>query len=324
MLEVQHLSKAYGRLVSVRELNFTLNEGETVGLIGPNGAGKSTTMKMLAGSLAPTAGTVLLDGLSMLEQPRAAKRLVGYLPEIPPLYPDHTVTEQLRFVCALKGLARAEWPAECKRVCELLNLTEVAGRLNSHLSKGYRQRVGFAAALIGHPRLLILDEPTVGLDPQQILDVRRLILTLSKQMTVLISSHILSEIATVCSRVLIMDHGELKADGAPAEIEARYQHHCLLRVTVKGDRELAARTLRENLPTSAHLTVEARLAEQETDFTVVAERADAVEERIFAAVAAQCPQLMLTRLENVSPSLEDIFLELTQGGGRLTEKGAGA
>lgn len=323
MLQVNHLCKSYGNIHSVKDISFTIGDHETVGLLGPNGAGKSTTMRMLAGYLAPTSGDITLMGQSMTANPREAKRHIGYLPELPPLYLDMTVAEQLRFVCSLRDIPKAQVKRECARVCEMLNISHVAGRAIGHLSKGYRQRVGFAAALVGEPKLLILDEPTVGLDPQQIIDIRKLILELSVSMSVIISSHVLSEIASVCSRILILDHGELAADGTPNEIEADYRHSSILSVSVRGDRALAADVMKNCVKGRAKLVVEERLQPDETDFVVTSSRDTPMEATVFTALASQSPNLILTAMQTHTPSLEDIFIDITKNGKRLVKNSSG-
>ena len=313
MLQVTHLRKDYPTQRSVDDLTFTAQSHEAVGLLGPNGAGKSTTMRMLAGYLAPTAGEVVLCNLHMSQQPREVKRLIGYLPEIPPLYPESTVTEHLRFVCALRGVAARETARECARVCALLNIAHVAGRVIGRLSKGYRQRVGFAAALVGQPRLLILDEPTVGLDPQQVVEIRRLILDLAQQMTVLISSHMLSEIACVCSHLLILNQGVLVADGTAQSIAQGHRERSLLAATVRGDRALAVETLRRAVAGRGELSVQERPAANETDFLVTSAAQVDLTAAVFEAVADRRDALTLTALQAKTPTLEDIFMEITRG-----------
>lgn len=211
MIEVKHLTKHYGNLCALDDVSFSVGEGEVVGLLGPNGAGKSTAMNILTGCLRPTAGEVLIGGADLAEEPQKAKRMIGYLPEQPPLYPDMTVREYLSFVYELKGCTFPR-DAHLDEICDLVRIRDVSHRLISQLSKGYRQRVGIAQALIGDPGLVILDEPTVGLDPKQIIEVRSLIRTLSRRHTVLLSTHILAEVQAVCRRVLIISHGRLIAD----------------------------------------------------------------------------------------------------------------
>ena len=207
LIDARELSRRYGATVAVSQLNLTLRKGEILGLLGPNGAGKSTTMKMLAGVLAQTSGSVRINGISMADDPRAAKRNLGYLPEQPPVYPELTVDEYLRYCAGLHGVARDQRPAALARAKKSCGLTDVAGRLIGNLSKGYQQRVGIAQAIIHRPAVVILDEPTVGLDPIQIREIRTLIKELGAQYSVILSSHILPEIQAVCGRVMIIDKG---------------------------------------------------------------------------------------------------------------------
>ena len=218
MIEVNHLTKRYGPLTAVDGLTFTIREGQVYGFLGPNGAGKTTTMNMMTGYLAPTEGTVTVNGFDITADPVRAKRTIGYLPEVPPLYPDMTVREYLRFTAELKGIARAERKEEVQRVIGELSLKEMENRLIRALSKGYRQRTGMAAALLGNPETLIFDEPTAGLDPRQITEIRALIKKLGKSHTVLLSSHILSEVSEICDTVLILDKGKMTAVGTPEEL----------------------------------------------------------------------------------------------------------
>ena len=212
MIKVEHLTKCYGELVAVDDLSFELDEGHVYGFLGPNGAGKSTTMNIITGCLAPTEGSVSIDGHDILEEPETAKRLIGYLPEQPPLYMSETPLEYLGFVGEAKGLRGAELQRQIADAVERTGIADVKNRLISTLSKGYKQRVGIAQALLGSPRVIILDEPTVGLDPIQIVEIRRLIRELGNEHLVIFSSHILSEVQAICERVLIISHGKLAAD----------------------------------------------------------------------------------------------------------------
>ena len=325
MIEVKNLTKHYGEKRAVNDISFVVNDGEILGFLGPNGAGKSTTMNIITGYISSNQGEVLINGVDILEEPVKAKKNIGYLPEIPPLYPYMTVTEQLRFVCDLRGIPAKDVKRECERVCSLLNITHVSGRAISHLSKGYRQRVGFAAALIGKPKLVILDEPTVGLDPQQVIEIRKLILNLSQDMTVLISSHILSEIASVCSHLLILSSGTLVADGTAQEIADSYQSETTLMVSVRGDVNLAEQTLRACIGDRGDVSVQP--AREETTFLVTLPSNLRLEEEIYRCFAPLCPQVILTGMHTDKPSLESIFLNITGGQAAAvsrTEGGEGA
>ena len=220
MIEVSHLTRLYGARAAVKDLSFTVEDGQICGLLGPNGAGKSTIMNILTGYLAPSGGTVTVCGHPLPEEAEAAKACVGYLPETPPLYPEMTVEEYLRFAAALKGVRRAQRAGEAARAARRTGLEDVMPRLIRNLSKGYRQRVGIAQALLGSPQLIILDEPTAGLDPAQVIEVRRLIRELGRSHTVILSSHILSEVQAVCTQVLILSQGRLAAGGSLEELTA--------------------------------------------------------------------------------------------------------
>lgn len=235
LLEVKDLHVSYGAIKAVQGISFTVNEGEIVTLLGANGAGKSTTMNIMTGCLAATSGEVKIDGYDIFEQARQAKQCIGYLPEIPPLYTDETPEEYLRFVAEAKGLSKREIPAEIQRVMEETRLTEMAGRLIRNLSKGYRQRVGIAQALLGNPRYIILDEPTVGLDPLQIIEIRDLIRELGQKHTVILSSHILSEVQAICESVLIIAHGKLVAFDTPQNLERTLAANNRLTITAETD-----------------------------------------------------------------------------------------
>lgn len=235
MITVEHLTKRYGEVTAVEDISFTIEDGHIYGFLGPNGAGKSTTMNIMTGCLAATSGEVKIDGYDIFEQARQAKQCIGYLPEIPPLYTDETPEEYLRFVAEAKGLSKREIPAEIQRVMEETRLTEMAGRLIRNLSKGYRQRVGIAQALLGNPRYIILDEPTVGLDPLQIIEIRDLIRELGQKHTVILSSHILSEVQAICESVLIIAHGKLVAFDTPQNLECTLAANNRLTITAETD-----------------------------------------------------------------------------------------
>ena len=246
MIEVSHLTKRYGRHCAVDDISFTVQDGGIYGLLGPNGAGKSTTMNVITGYLSPTSGTVRIDGHDIVEEPQEAKACIGYLPEQPPLYTDMTVAEYLQFVAELKGVKRkSEREAEIERAMGRTGLEDVMDRLIRNLSKGYRQRVGIAATLLGNPKVIILDEPTVGLDPAQMIEIRSLIHDLGETHTVILSSHILSEVQAVCDRVLIIAHGKLIAQGTPEELAGKLAAHGVISATAVGSRDAvvaAART----------------------------------------------------------------------------------
>ena len=233
MIEVRNLTKVYGKKKAVDDLSFTIEDGEIFGFLGPNGAGKSTTMNIITGCLSATEGTVVIDGNDIFEEAYKAKKNVGYLPEQPPLYMDMTVEEYLRFVAEAKKVKKDKLPEEVDRVMKKTSILDVHNRLIKTLSKGYKQRVGIAQALIGNPKVIILDEPTVGLDPRQILEIRDLIRNLGKEHTVILSSHILQEVNSVCDKIMIIAHGKLKVCATPEELYHTYCGNRLLYVRTR-------------------------------------------------------------------------------------------
>ena len=309
MIEVQHLTKQYGSHLAVDDLSFTVEDGCIYGLLGPNGAGKSTTMNILTGYLSATAGTVKVAGHDIAEEPLEAKKAIGYLPEQPPLYPEMTVREYLLFVAELKGVKhKKDRAAMVETAMGRTGLQPVQNRLIRNLSKGYRQRVGIAAALLGEPKVIILDEPTVGLDPAQVIEIRNLIHDLGRTHTVILSSHILSEVQTVCDRVLIISAGKLVAQGTPEELAGQLAARGTLSATAQGSREevLAAAGQVEGL-TGLHITAEKG---GEVSFTAVCEGGSDLRGELSLALAkAGCPVLSLSA---DSMSLEDVFLQLTE------------
>lgn len=237
MIEVKDLMKCYSKNTAVDHLNFHVQKGQIYGFLGPNGAGKSTTMNMMTGYLAPTEGQILINGYDVAEEPMEARKCIGYLPEIPPLYPDMTVLEYLRFAAELKQVPKNERSTEIERVMDETRIKDMENRLIRHLSKGYKQRVGLAQALLGDPEVLILDEPMVGLDPKQIIEIRELIRGLGKKHTVILSSHILSEISSICDHVLIISNGKLVASDTPENLGSYMKHTDAMELQVRGSKE---------------------------------------------------------------------------------------
>ncbi|MFQ6672511.1 MAG: ABC transporter ATP-binding protein, partial [Candidatus Tectimicrobiota bacterium] len=234
MIEVQHLTKFYGPVPAVQDVSFTVERGEVVGFLGPNGAGKTTTMRILTGFLAPTSGQVTVAGHDVAREPLKAKAHIGYLPERFPVYKEMTARAYLHFVAEVKGIPRAERAGRVEAALEQCGVTPEAHRLVGHLSKGFQQRLGLAQALVGEPEVLILDEPTVGLDPKQITEIRALIRELGRDRTVILSTHILPEVAVTCQRVLIISEGRLVAADTPANLSARHDRHTKVRLMVEG------------------------------------------------------------------------------------------
>lgn len=308
MIQIENLVKRYGDHLAVDQLSFTVEPGKIYGFVGPNGAGKSTTMNVITGYIAASSGTVVIDGHDILKEPLAAKACIGYLPEIPPLYAGMTVQEYLMFVAELKRVPKKERAGHVEEIKQKTGLADVGERLIRNLSKGYQQRVGLAQALISDPKVLILDEPMVGLDPKQIIEMRDLIRGLSGKHTVILSSHILSEISAVCDQIMILSRGKLVADGTPEELEAMMQEKAEVAVTVLAEKEQAEAVLVQMKEIEA-FTVESG---EETGSIVLhitaKDNADIRKELSVALASAGLPILSMNLSKK---SLEDIFLELT-------------
>ena len=308
MIEVSHLTKKYGGHLAVDDLSFTVEDGQIYGLLGPNGAGKSTIMNILTGYLAATSGQVTVAGHPLPEEADAAKACVGYLPEQPPLYPEMTVKEYLSFVAELKGVKRAERKEQVLRVERRTRLEDVENRLIRSLSKGYKQRVGIAQALLGSPKCIILDEPTVGLDPAQVIEMRKLIRELGQSHTVILSSHILSEVQAVCKQVLILSKGKLVATGTPEELSEKLSSGSALRATALGSREAVVAAVKA-VPGIKNVTV---VQEEDGAVTFTAESTDATDRRAAVSEALAEASCSVLALAAESKSLEDVFLALTK------------
>ena len=309
MIEVSHLTKRYGGHTAVSDLSFTIEKGQIYGFLGPNGAGKSTTMNIMTGCLAASEGEVRIDGHDIFEEPQQAKRLIGYLPEQPPLYLDRTPREYLTFVGRAKGIKDKALPEQIGRVMEVTQITDVADRLIKHLSKGYRQRVGIVQALLGDPEVVILDEPTVGLDPKQIIEIRSLIQSLGQKHTVILSSHILSEVHAVCQTILIISKGHLVACDTPENLERLFSGSAAVDLTV----EAGEAQTREILAPLDHIrSVDVR--PEGTDRCQVTLETDG-DEGVCRAVffAFSRAGRAILRMTDAKASLEDIFIELTSG-----------
>lgn len=308
MIEVRNLVKKYGNHVAVNHLNFTVEKGKIYGFLGPNGAGKSTTMNMITGYIASTEGEVLIDGHNILEEPEVAKKKIGYLPEIPPLYQDMTVQEYLNFAAELKMLPKEKRKANIEEVMSTTKTIEVKNRLIKNLSKGYKQRVGLAQALLGYPEIIILDEPTVGLDPKQIIEIRDLIKSLGQKHTVILSSHILSEVSAVCDHVLIIDKGKLVASDTPENLRKLMSGANSLELTVKGQ-ESEIRKALDMVENIEDVIYHDSLIQNACDFTIKLSGNQDMRENIFFALAeVKCPIL---KMQSSNMSLEEVFLKLT-------------
>ena len=312
MIEVKNLVKRYGDHTAVDHLSFEIEKGKIYGFLGPNGAGKSTTMNMITGYIASTEGTVVIDGHDILEEPEEAKKCIGYLPEMPPLYFDMTVLEYLKFVADLKKIPKAKKASMIEEIMDMVKITDMKNRLIKNLSKGYRQRVGIAQAVLGYPEVIILDEPTVGLDPKQINEIRELIKGLKKKHTVILSSHILSEVSAICDYVLIISHGKLVASDTPENLGKLAAGSNNLNLLVKGQKDTIRAAL-ESVGSVKEVTVKKDTKSTEEgvySVTVGTEENTDVREKVFySMVNADCPIL---EMQSKKISLEEIFLELTE------------
>jgi len=308
LVEVKNLSKRYGDHLAVDNLSFTVDKGQILGFLGPNGAGKSTTMNIITGYISATEGSVKINGIDIFDEPEEVKKMIGYLPEFPPLYPDMTVKEYLYFVADLKKVEKKKRKQMIEDIMEATKVTPMANRLIKHLSKGYKQRVGLAQAIMGYPELIILDEPTVGLDPKQIIEMRELIKDLSKNHTVILSSHIMQEVSAVCDTVMIIDKGKLVISDKPENLSARLGATGGLRLSVKGDKKDIFEALK-GVSRINKIVRHAYVNPGVVELTVYCnENEDIREEVFYALVKANTPIL---EMQSLRMSLEDIFLKVT-------------
>ena len=307
MIEVKNLTKKYGTTTAVDNVSFKIRNGRIYGFLGPNGAGKSTTMNIIAGSLAATEGTVLINGYDICNDPIEAKKQIGYLPEIPPLYADMTAYEYLRFVAEAKGVKSERIPKQVAQVMEQTGITHMKSRMISKLSKGYKQRVGIAQAMLGNPDVIILDEPTVGLDPQQIIEIRELIRKLGETRTVILSSHILAEISEVCDHIIIISRGKIVADSTLEELESRVSDQSTLRLSIKGEQSgiLDVISRYPNIRDARVLKNAGGIVDLELDLP----RGLDLRDELFFAMAER--RYAVINIEQITASLEEVFLSLT-------------
>ncbi len=308
MIEITNLTKTFGKHTAVNDVSFHINKGEIVGFLGPNGAGKTTTMSMITGFLSYTQGSIKVDGMEVLDNPDEVKKKIGYLPELPPLYLDMTVYEYLDFVYQLKK-ATPEKEKHIKEVMDMVRITDVKGRLIRNLSKGYKQRVGLAQALIGNPEILILDEPTVGLDPKQIIEIRNVIKELGKQRTVILSSHILPEVSAVCERVIIINKGKIVAQDTTENLSQAAAGKMEYTVRICGDRgaALAAISSVEGVKQAKELGVK---EPGTVDIIVTGDQSFDFRKPLFNTLAQK--GLPIYMMKSNDMSLEDVFIQLTQ------------
>lgn len=317
MIQVEHLVKKYGDKLAVNDISFSVGEGEILGFLGPNGAGKSTTMNILTGYLSASDGVIKIGGVDVLEDPIEAKRQIGFLPEQPPLYMDMTVKEYLDFVYDIKGVKFPRRP-HINEICELVKITDVYHRTIKHLSKGYKQRVGLAQALMGNPKVLILDEPTVGLDPRQIIEIRNLIKKLGKNHTVILSTHILQEVQSVCDRILIINKGQIIADGNTEQLTYKAAGNRKLVTRIAGPQSEVKKLLL-SIPDVLNVECLGSREAGSNDFLIEASPVVDIRKPLFRALAQS--KYAMIGLKSMDMSLEDMFVKLvtedTQGGEAL-------
>ena len=308
MIEVENLTKKYGSHVAVDNLSFRVERGMIYGFLGPNGAGKSTTMNMMTGYIAATSGTVKINGYDILKNPEQAKKSIGYLPELPPVYPDMTVYEYLRFVAELKKVKKNERQVQIEDVMKQTQIEDVKGRLIKNLSKGYKQRVGLVQAIIGYPEVIILDEPTVGLDPKQIIEIRELIRELAKKHTIILSSHILSEVSAVCDHIMIISKGKLVASDTPEGLMTLLKGGRQMKLSVLGEQSKVEELLR-SMESVKDFSMQPPRAEGMVSVNIRTEDTEDIRVELFRRLAAADMPIMELSLSE--KSLEDVFLELT-------------
>lgn len=307
MVEVKNITKCYGDNKAVDDVSFTVNSGEILGFLGPNGAGKSTTMNIITGYLSSSSGTVTVDGCEILDDPKGVKSKIGYLPEIPPLYMDMTVVKYLEFMFELKGV-KLNKEEHINEVCKLVKIDTVKGRLIKNLSKGYKQRVGLAQALLGNPPVLILDEPTVGLDPKQIIEIRNLVKSLGKKHTVILSSHILSEVQAICDRVVIISNGKVVADEPTDSLSKVLVKTNKTLLHIEGSKSDVQKAIND-ISDVRSVSVGREVSDGVFEYTVEAKEDADIRRRLFNAMAGiRCPILLM---QSADLSLEEVFLKLT-------------
>lgn len=308
MVEIKNLTKRYGNITAVKDLSFTVSDNEILGFLGPNGAGKTTTMNMITGCLPPTSGTIIVNGFDISKNPMDAKKCIGYLPEIPPLYTDMKVYEYLKFVAGIKAVPLSQRNEQIKMAMDRLKITDVSKRVIKNLSKGYKQRVGFAQALIGNPKILILDEPTVGLDPNQILEVRSLIKDLKKDHTIILCSHILQEISAVCDKALIIAKGEMKALDTLKNLSESVSSNIALTITVEGDKAKIINIFNSTQDVLDYTEITSDKPNAYA-FKLELSNDDARKQTITKLISEDCSVL---EVQTDQASLEQVFVKLTK------------
>lgn len=313
MIEVKNVTKKYGKAVAVNNISFTINEGEIVGLLGPNGAGKSTTMNMLTGFIEQTEGEIIIDGYNMLKKPKKAKKEIGYMPEGVPLYTDLTVKEFIMYMAEIKNVNRKTRKEKVEKIIEQTGLKEVENKLTKNLSRGYKQRVSMAGALVGEPKILILDEPTVGLDPKQITEIRNLIKELGKTHTVIISSHILSEISQICNKVIIINKGKIVAVDTPEKLEEKVAGKNCTYVTVE-DPENKMNQIKKQIKEIKKLELTKENEDGTKQYVIESDEDIDLRKRLFTELAKE--DITIFEMKKADSTLEDAFMKLIEGGNK--------
>ena len=313
MIEVKNVTKKYGKLVAVDDISFTINDGEIVGLLGPNGAGKSTTMNMLTGFIEQTEGDIIIDGYNMLKKPKKAKKEIGYMPEGVPLYSDLTVKEFITYMAEIKNVSKKERKEKVEKIIEKTGLKEVQNKLTKNLSRGYKQRVSMAGALVGEPKILILDEPTVGLDPKQITEIRSLIKKLGKTHTVILSSHILSEVSQICNKVIIINKGKIVAVDTPENLENKVSNNNATYVTVE-DTENKMDSMKDKIKEIKDIKLIKENEDGTKDYELQAEKDVELRKIIFKEFAKE--NITIFEMKKADTTLEDAFMKLIEGGNK--------
>lgn len=313
MIEVKNVTKKYGKAVAVEDISFSINDGEIIGLLGPNGAGKSTTMNILTGYIEQTSGEVTIEGYDTLKKPKKAKKQIGYMPEGVPLYTDLTVKEFVTYMAELKQVDRKVRKEKIQKVIEQTGLSEVQNKLTKNLSRGYKQRVSMAGALVGEPKILILDEPTVGLDPKQITEIRNLIKELGKTHTIIISSHILSEISQICNKVIIINKGKIVAIDTPENLENKVNNNNCIYVTVE-DTENKMESIKDKLEGVKKIELIQKNEDGTTQYLIEAEKDVDLRKKIFSEFAKE--NITIFEMKKADATLEDAFMKLIEGGNK--------
>lgn len=313
MIEVKNVTKKYGKFVAVDDISFTINDGEIVGLLGPNGAGKSTTMNMLTGFIEQTEGDIIVDGYNMLKKPKKAKKEIGYMPEGVPLYSDLTVKEFITYMAEIKNVNKKERKEKIEKIIENTGLKDVQNKLTKNLSRGYKQRVSLAGALVGEPKILILDEPTVGLDPKQITEIRSLIKELGKTHTVILSSHILSEVSQICNKVIIINKGKIVAVDTPENLENKVSNNNATYVTVE-DTENKMDSMKDKIKEIKAIKLIKENEDGTKDYELQAEKDVDLRKIIFKEFAKE--NITIFEMKKIDATLEDAFMKLIEGGNK--------